>query len=516
MSGVDRPIRTAVSGTVDRVLAPIDDPREPGGIVGVMHRGRTLHLAGYGLASLEADRPWSPTTRYDIASITKSMVAQAIVRMADEGTIDLEMDVRGLIPSLGGLPLPVSVRDALSMRSGIRADEQLAWMAGQNGWVDEPFLHDLVARQRSLQFAPGAWQIYSDSNYRILARVVASVRGRSFAETMRSLVFDPVGLDATSIEPYDWNVSPGMATYYLRSGDGWTRRPYGFESSGDGAVRTTMSDLLRWLRLTSHGDHAGVPSIARLAREGDARPSMPYRFGVVVDDYRGLERWHHTGASGTAYVHYPEPEVTIVAFFNRDDRSAAGSLDELSDAVLDLVVPGLDQDESHAVSHVAPGTWVDPATGFHVAVSSGGRLRVFGTPGRLRMLDGRLTADLGDGPRVAVDPDGPLRMDLGHGPTSFEPREPGAAPDDVAGRYRSADLDAVVSIVLHTDGSQLVLGRGSNRALRVGLTWYGDDVAVGAGLGIGVERAQGRVAAIALSTWGARRVRFDRRERGAG
>ena len=508
----DWQVRSDASDAIDRLLAPLDRPGEPGGIVAIVRENRTIHLAGYGLGNVEAGWRWSPDTAYDIASLTKTLVAQAVVRLVDEGTLDLDADLRELVPSLDGVPRPVTVRDAMSMRSGFRADEELAWMAGRNGWVDEPHLHALISRQRSLQFEPGTWQIYSDSNYRLLARVMVSVLRTPFADAMRALVFDPLGLDATSIVPYDWNVSPALATYYQRSDDGWLRRPYGYESSGDGAVRTSLRDTLRWLRLTLHADHAGVPAIGRLARDGDTVPSMPYRFGVFVDTFRGLERWQHTGASGTAYVHYPEPDLTIVAFHNRDDLPPWRLIDDLTDAVLDS--RGYDPRRNEASDRVpwAPGCWVDPSTGYHALVSGDGTVRVLGNRSLVRAEDGRLTAHFRlEAPSpLAVGDHGELLVDLGEGPMALQIREQASAPEDVAGTYRSSELDASIALEAADGTSQLVLGAGHNPGLRVPLSWYGDDFAVGGNLGLGAERVEGEVAAIVLSTWGARRVRFTR------
>jgi len=503
-------VRTSHSDAIDQVLAGIDHPGEPGGIVAVVHHGRTIHLVGYGLANLEAGSPWSPATLYDIASITKTLVAQAVVRLADEGELDLGADIRDLVPSLGKLPAAVTVRHALSMRSGIRADEEIAWLAGKNGWVDEQFLHDLIARQRSLQFVPGTWQTYSDSNYRILARVIAAVRGRTYADAMRALIFDPLGLHATSIVPYDWIVSSGLATYYLRCGSGWSRRPYGYESSGDGAVRTSMSDVLRWLRLTLHDDHAGVPSIERLTQEGGSVPEMPYRYGVVVDSYKGHRRWQHSGASGTMYAHLPDAELTIVAFVNRADRPPGDVVDDVADAVLGERTPAMPHHEPVRRTRWSPGTWVDPTTGYPVIVAPGGSLSMLGASGTIEEVDGSPSAHFGEAPLpLNTDHRGALIADLGHGPVPLQLREQGPMPNDVVGTYRSDELGSDISIDPGPEASQLVLGGGQNPELRVELSWFGDDVAVGENLGLKVIREQ-EVSAILLSTWGARLVRFER------
>ena len=85
LSGVGSPVAPAV----DSVIAEFRDRhRVPGLAVCLVDQGRVIHLAGYGFADLEAEKPVTPTTLFHTASVSKTFVATAVMQLVQTGRID--------------------------------------------------------------------------------------------------------------------------------------------------------------------------------------------------------------------------------------------------------------------------------------------------------------------------------------------------------------------------------------------------------------------------------------------
>ena len=76
---------------VSRIFADIDRD-EPGAAVAVLSGGTLVHRAGYGLANLDHGIPITPSTVFDIASISKQFGAMAALLLEEEGDLDLDAD----------------------------------------------------------------------------------------------------------------------------------------------------------------------------------------------------------------------------------------------------------------------------------------------------------------------------------------------------------------------------------------------------------------------------------------
>src|SRR5438046_2918114 len=113
-----RPPVRAVRRVVDSLAhAYIDAQRSPAVSIEILQGTDTIVRAGYGLADLEQQVGASPSTLYQIGSITKQFAAAAVMRLVEAGRINLDDSISGYI---SGLPTDwrrVSVRQLLNHRS---------------------------------------------------------------------------------------------------------------------------------------------------------------------------------------------------------------------------------------------------------------------------------------------------------------------------------------------------------------------------------------------------------------
>ena len=162
--------------------------------------------AAYGVRTLESPSPAEVTDPVHVGGLTKSMVAVSVLKLVEEGRMQLDAPVSTYLPELEQLmhpPGPVSVRQLLQHRSG---------MPSINGPLFDPAtvrqamtakvsLTDLLAMAGRI-----SWQAklaqgfeYSNSNYIALALIVERLRGKPIGEVIRTDIIAPLGLTGTSM-----------------------------------------------------------------------------------------------------------------------------------------------------------------------------------------------------------------------------------------------------------------------------------------------------------------------------
>ena len=92
----------------------------PGAAIGILRDGAAT-TAYYGVADVRAGEPVTPETLFSVGSLTKSMVATVIARLADAGRLSLDDPVAAHVPELrgSGWAQGATVRDLLANRSGL-------------------------------------------------------------------------------------------------------------------------------------------------------------------------------------------------------------------------------------------------------------------------------------------------------------------------------------------------------------------------------------------------------------
>ncbi|MFE0805770.1 serine hydrolase, partial [Streptomyces sp. NPDC058812] len=182
-------------------LPVMEEHHIPGVAVAVLRDGEVASLHGYGVLEAGSTRPVTPTTLFQAGSISKHITALAVLRLVDEGTLDLDTDVNPRltggwrITDPAGTPVAVTLRQLLSHWSGLVSVpyEGVAPGAGL------PPLSELLDQVHS-EVAPGTRFRVSNTNYWVIQRLLEDVTGLPFAELMRRTVFEPLRMAHSSFD----------------------------------------------------------------------------------------------------------------------------------------------------------------------------------------------------------------------------------------------------------------------------------------------------------------------------
>lgn len=190
----------------DRLARGQVEGRAPSMAAGVL-RGRTLVWSG-GRGSVEGAEP-TADTQYRIGSITKTFVAVLVLRLRDEGLVDLSAPLETYLP--GTSAGDRTVRQLLSHTAGLVAETPPPWWERTPGRV-RPELADVLG-EHPLAHPPGLRFHYSNVGFALLGALVAQVRGRPWAEVLAEEVLAPLGMTRTTTAPVapharGWAVHP--------------------------------------------------------------------------------------------------------------------------------------------------------------------------------------------------------------------------------------------------------------------------------------------------------------------
>ncbi|MEU8274752.1 serine hydrolase domain-containing protein [Microbispora bryophytorum] len=225
----------------------------PGAVVTVVKDDQIVYASGHGHTAggeaITADTPMP------LASLSKSFTALAVLRLADEGRIDLDAPVRRYLPEFtmaDARAEKITVRQLLQQTSGMsdRTFPELTLPAPDD-------LKSAVAMLRTapLAAAPGTRMIYHNPNYAVAARLAEVVSGTPFADFMAATVFTPLGMTSTRTVDTTEEL-PGAGAGYIRAYGRVIERahPKWFVNGSYGVV-STADDLAKWLiTQNGHGD----------------------------------------------------------------------------------------------------------------------------------------------------------------------------------------------------------------------------------------------------------------------
>jgi CubicO group peptidase (beta-lactamase class C family) len=315
---------TSIRARVDRVFAAYDRTDSPGCALGVFRDGRIAYARGYGLANLELGVAITPTSVFDIGSTSKQFTAASILLLAQQGKLSLDDDIRKHIPELPNYGKPITIRHILNHTSGIRDYLTLWNLAGVND-ADLTTGDDaltLIVRQRELNFGPGEQWLYSNSGFFLASEIVKRVSGKTLPLFAEEHIFRPLGMTHTRFNDDHMAVIPNRATGYApRPGGGFATSMSNFEQTGDGAVQTSIEDLLKWDENFYHPTVGGPEMLAALQTNAvlNDGKKQTYALGLTVDSYRGLKAVSH-GGSWAGYraelLRFPDQHLSVATLCN--------------------------------------------------------------------------------------------------------------------------------------------------------------------------------------------------------
>ncbi len=439
-AALDRP-RT-VDELKARIAGVLARTHVPGVGLALVTRDRVLWSGGVGLADRDRGRPVTADTLFRVGSITKSFVALALVKLSEEGRIDLSAPVAKLAPELGlenrwERQAPITVAHLLEHTAGfddMHFNEFYAPVSVEN----EPLARILARNPRSrvARWRPGSRFSYANPGYTVAAYLIEKASGRRWFDYLRDELLVPLGMTHAALR-----FSPAVDARLSRGyDDGPEAVPYRaiyHHPAGNlmASPRELAALVQLWLNRGRVGGRALV-SVAGLARtersETNAVRGLDIDYGL--GNYGGTwlvrERGHDGGIDGfLSAAHYvPDRGVGYVVLLNSTGRGAPVAAQQIRALMTEYLVgrvpappPAVD------VPAAELRAWVGA---YHLANP---RMQLFAF---LQRLGGDFVVRFSDGKLVVDDP-------LAHRPFTLVPLGGGRFPyPSSSGSHNAVARDA--------------------------------------------------------------------------
>jgi CubicO group peptidase (beta-lactamase class C family) len=297
----------------------------PGVAAGVIH-GTKEAVVTLGITSVENPLEVNSDTLFQIGSISKTYTATAVMRLVEDGSLELDEPVRKYLPELTladpAVARAVTMRHLLTHTGGFIGDYFASISRGDDA------LAQMVARlDRLEQLTPlgDAWS-YNNAGFYIAGRVVEVVTRKPFETALFDLVLQPLNLERSLFRVSDI-VLHRFAVGHHR--DGKVARPWslGRPAAPIGGLATTVRDLLTYAR------HQWEPR-ALLTHRSFAEMRQPYAdavaprsigLGWFLHESDGCLFVTHAGATNGQHallVVAPERRFALAVLTNHDDGPA--------------------------------------------------------------------------------------------------------------------------------------------------------------------------------------------------
>jgi CubicO group peptidase (beta-lactamase class C family) len=201
------------------------DNHFPGYSFGIVLDGKLVFTKSGGYTNLQSKTAATTGSMFRIASMSKSFTAMAIVKLRDEGKLNLEDAVSKYIPELKNQGLtkdaaPITIRDLLTHSAGFPEDNP--WGDRQLEKTSQEFLA-FIKKGIHFSTASGTSYEYSNVGFTMLGYIIEKVTGKNYGAYIRENIWKPLTMEAS------WEFSSiadaKLAHGYRWINNSWTEEP---------------------------------------------------------------------------------------------------------------------------------------------------------------------------------------------------------------------------------------------------------------------------------------------------
>lgn len=311
----------------------------PGAAVAVLKDGVEVFSGLYGHSHINSAEPMRRDTIMRIGSQTKQFTVLLALMLEGDGLLSMDDTVQKHLPWVPQFDHPVTLRQLAANASGLRDHLEVLILSGAGlfGTSSRQDARDIVSRQDALNFTPDEAMLYSNTGFFLLGDIIEKVTGKTYNEVLAERITGPLGMKDTFLQQRDSMALPRLATHYTKQPEGWCALGWGFPYGGEGAMVSTLNDMILWMA-NLDAPKVGTPEMyARMQTPSVFANGVAsaYGLGVLADVYRGRRCVGHGGtvAGGKSESErYIDDGLSIVIIANNDQVATFGVGRRIADA----------------------------------------------------------------------------------------------------------------------------------------------------------------------------------------
>jgi D-alanyl-D-alanine carboxypeptidase len=315
------------------------------GIVAAAFKGKDkLLLEAYGKADVEGNAPMTAGTMIPIGSVTKQFTAVAIIQLRDQGKLSLDDDVTKWLPELNTSGNRITLRHLLAHTAGIiemgDMHELREARLMRNPSLTRDSVYKVISRYPP-RFSAGTMEIYSNTGYWLLGRIIEKASGVPYEDYLDKRIFAPLGMSRSMYCDNSKQVANRAKGYNIKNGS-TTRVPEIVHTGtyGGGGMCSTAGDMITWMQALHGGKVLSPKSYAELIAPAKLNDGTTLRYGmgtVVAEDSHGLRYIGHNGGGfgfSSEARWYSDAQLAVVILTNSEPDAITVATEGIAAAVL--------------------------------------------------------------------------------------------------------------------------------------------------------------------------------------
>lgn len=343
---------TAQTKTIDfselesTIKTELEATKTPGAAVAIVSGDKVIFAKGFGTTSAEIENKITSDTLFRMGSTTKMFTAAALLSLANEGKIKLDVPIGNYIKNLPPKIANLTAHQILSQSSGLRDFAPTIFSNDDAGlkqnillWKDDVFFTDA-----------NKIYSYSSANYWLAGFLTEELSGKVYADAMREFVFKSLGMNRSTIRPTEAMTFPLALGHDVKDKTATVIRPIDNNSAKypGGAMFSSANDLARFaIAMLNGGKIENKQVIAPFTVENLMKPQfyLPgeerafYGYGLLGFEDRGIKTVSHGGASrgyGSTIFFAPDQKIAIIVLANTSGQTLPKSRRKTMEMLLPL------------------------------------------------------------------------------------------------------------------------------------------------------------------------------------
>lgn len=312
------PDQASIAALEKRVPELMREAKVPGLSIALIRDGEIYWRKSFGRK--DAAHPVTEATTFEAASLSKVVFAAIVLKLADQGLIDLDAPLNRYVNTRQVLDVQGDPR-----LSAITARMVLSHRTGFPDWRPS-------GGALQIHFPPGDHFSYSGEGFIYLQRAVETITGKGLEELARDNVFGPLGMTSSS---YVWRPDFVDSTAIGHDKDGAPQPKKKRDAMAAYSLQTNAVDYARFLiglmkassKSLTEMETAQTPvpkdcTVQCFDRPRAVAPGLAWGLGVGLEDTpegKALWHWGDNGAFKAYMVVYPETRSGLVMFANSEN-----------------------------------------------------------------------------------------------------------------------------------------------------------------------------------------------------
>ncbi len=266
------------SKEIDQFFTSLAQKNQFSGAVLISYNEHVLYRKAFGYQDIKHHKkPLQINSVFQLASVSKQFTAAAIMKLMEQGKIQLDDSVQKFFP---GFPYKnINIRLLLTHRAGLgnytyfteKITDRKTALSNQG------IVNLMIQHKPEIYFFPDRKMDYSNTGYVILAAIVEKVSGKSFKDYMEKEIFRPLGMKHT----YVLDINHLGDFTYVDAWDRWgakVRHDYLDGATGDKGIYSTVNDLYLWDRMLYSGKFLADSTLKKMFEPGSKTLEGPFNY----------------------------------------------------------------------------------------------------------------------------------------------------------------------------------------------------------------------------------------------